>query len=87
MVDIVCMGLVTADVWAKPINEFPEWGRLTLVDRMGIGIGGCASNTAINLAILGTDVSCMAKVGADGFGDVAIAALEQASVKTRLRKT
>jgi sugar/nucleoside kinase (ribokinase family) len=87
MPDIVCMGLVTADVWAKPINDFPEWGRLMLVDRMGIGIGGCASNTAIDLAILGTDVSCMAKVGYDGFGDVAIGILEEYGVKIRIKRT
>ena len=61
-------GILVADVWGKPIDEWPEWGRLSLVDQMGIGVGGCAANTGMSLVKLGVDTAVMGKVGRDGFG-------------------
>ena len=69
MSDVACLGILVADVRGKPVNEWPERGRLSLVDEIGIGIGGCAANTGISLLKLGTDVAIMGKVGRDGFGD------------------
>ncbi len=69
MADVVCLGILVADVWGKPVNDWPERGRLSLVDEIGIGIGGCAANTGISLLKLGGDVAIMGKVGSDGFGD------------------
>lgn len=81
MADVVCTGILVADVWAKPVDQWPERGRLSLVDRIGLSIGGCAANTGIHLAKLGGDVCVMGKVGADGFGDFVISTLESYGVE------
>jgi sugar/nucleoside kinase (ribokinase family) len=73
--EVVCLGILVADVWGKPVNDWPERGRLSLVDEIGIGIGGCAANTGLSLRKLGTDVAVMGKVGADGFGDFVLETL------------
>jgi sugar/nucleoside kinase (ribokinase family) len=73
--DVVCLGILVADVWGKPINELPERGRLSLVDEIGIGVGGCAANTGLSLVKIGGDVAIMGKVGTDGFGDFALETL------------
>jgi sugar/nucleoside kinase (ribokinase family) len=82
MPDVVCLGILVADVWGRPVNDWPERGRLSLVNEIGIGIGGCASNTSIALRKLGGDVAVMGKVGADGFGDFVVHTLENAGVGT-----
>lgn len=87
MADIVCTGILVADVWAKPVNEWPEWGRLSLVDGIGISIGGCASNVGIHLAKLGADAMVMGKVGEDVFGDFVIATLESYGLQTRVARS
>lgn len=75
MPEVVCLGILVADVWGKPVNDWPERGRLSLVDEIGIGIGGCAANTGLSLRKLGVDVAIMGKVGADGFGDFVLETL------------
>jgi len=67
--EVTCLGILVADVVGKPIESFPERGRLTLVDRMELHSGGCAANTGIGLARLGIETAISGKVGADGFGD------------------
>ncbi len=87
MADVVCVGILVADVWAKPVNEWPERGRLSLVDAMGLSIGGCAANTGIDLAKLGVDVAVMGKVGDDGFGDFVVRTLESYGVTSKVART
>jgi sugar/nucleoside kinase (ribokinase family) len=81
-IDVACMGIVVADVFARPVDEWPERGRLSLVGEMGIGIGGCASNAGIDLAKLGARVVVVGRVGKDGFGDVVRATLQSAGIDT-----
>ncbi len=69
MPDVVCLGILVADVWGRPVDDWPERGRLSLVNEIGIGIGGCAANTGVALQKLGAQAAIMGKVGADGFGD------------------
>ncbi|MFW5867212.1 MAG: carbohydrate kinase family protein [Armatimonadota bacterium] len=69
MSQVVCAGIVVADVWGRPIDDQPEHGRLMLVDDMGMSIGGCAANTGIGLAKMEVDTAIVGKVGEDGFGD------------------
>lgn len=76
MPDVVCLGILVADVFGRPVNDWPERGRLSLVDEIGIGIGGCAANTGIALLKLGGDVGIMGKVGSDGFGDFVVQTLQ-----------
>lgn len=69
MVDVICLGILVADVVAKPVRKIPESGKLELVDKMELHSGGCAANTAICLSRLGIKTAVSGKVGMDGFGD------------------
>lgn len=68
MPQVVCLGILVADVWGRPIDEWPERGRLSVVEEIGIGLGGCAANTGLSLRKLGVDTAIVGKVGNDGFG-------------------
>jgi sugar/nucleoside kinase (ribokinase family) len=78
MSDVVCLGILVADVWGKPIDEWPEKGHLSLVEGMGIGVGGCAANSGLSLVKLGVDTAVMGKVGRDDFGDFVAGKIEAA---------
>ncbi|MCS7252959.1 MAG: carbohydrate kinase family protein [Armatimonadota bacterium] len=80
MADVVCLGILVADVVAKPVDRYPEKGRLVLTERMETHIGGCAANTAVGLAKLGVKVKVVGKVGNDALGDFLRKALSQAGV-------
>jgi len=77
MADVTCLGILVADVVGKPIDSYPDRGKLMLVDRMELHTGGCAANTGISLAKIGIDTAVIGKVGDDGFGDFMILALER----------
>lgn len=83
MADIVCLGILVADVIARPIEKIPERGKLELVKSMELHTGGCASNTGISLAKLGIGVRVMGKVGEDGFGEFVLRRLQQENVDTK----
>ena len=68
MADIVCVGILVADVLGKPVDSLPEIGNLALVDKMSLQIGGCAANVVIDLARLGINTSVIGKIGDDNFG-------------------
>jgi sugar/nucleoside kinase (ribokinase family) len=72
---IICLGILVADVVARPVSEVPAPGRLSLVEDMGLFTGGCAVNTATALARLGLPVEVAGKVGDDPFGDFVIQAM------------
>lgn len=83
MADIVCLGIMVADVVARPVEKVPERGRLVLVERMELHTGGCAVNTAIALARLGIKTAVIGKVGNDGFGRFIVDRLVEEGVDTR----
>ncbi|MFA5818736.1 MAG: carbohydrate kinase family protein [Bacteroidales bacterium] len=68
MSDIVCVGILVADVLGKPVDSIPEKGKLGLVDKMSLQIGGCAANVVIDLAKLGLKTTVIGKIGDDNFG-------------------
>ena len=80
--DVVCLGIMVADVLARPVSRLPERGKLDLVDRMELHTGGCAVNTGIALAKLGIRTAVMGKVGEDGFGDFVINTLHRNGIDT-----
>ena len=53
MPDIICLGILVADVIARPVDSYPGAGKLQLCDEMRPTIGGCAANTGIGLQKLG----------------------------------
>jgi len=77
MADVVCLGILVADVVGKPIESMPERGKLALVDNMELHIGGCASNTGTALAKIGVNAAIIGKVGDDGFGDFMVKELSK----------
>lgn len=83
MADIVCLGILVADVLGKPVDEYPGRGKLVLVDQMELHTGGCATNTGVDLAKIGIDTGIMGKVGEDGFGDFVIATVERHGMDAR----
>lgn len=82
MSDVLCLGIFVADVMAKPIEQMPKRGMLQLFDQMELHTGGCANNTAIDLAKLGVSAGVMGKIGMDGFGDFILRALKEHGVDT-----
>ncbi len=82
MAEVTCVGILVADVVGKPIENLPERGRMTLVERMELHTGGCAANTGAGLAILGVKTAIVGKVGDDGFGDFIVGRLQKFGIDT-----
>ncbi|HET6382940.1 MAG TPA: carbohydrate kinase family protein [Armatimonadota bacterium] len=77
MPDVVCVGILVADVVGKPIDRLPDRGKLQLAAQMEMHSGGCAANTAVALAKIGVSTGIVGMVGHDGFGDFLIGAMER----------
>lgn len=69
MADVTCLGIFVADVIARPVDEYPKRGELSLCEAIKPSIGGCAANTGIGMQRLGVNTGVMGKVGRDGFGE------------------
>ena len=82
MVDVVCLGILVADVIARPVDELPH-GAVFLMDQVSLHGGGCALNTATGLARLGLSVAVVGKVGEDTFGDFVVGLLDERGLDTR----
>ena len=50
--DVVCLGILIADIFASPIDSLPEAGELRLIEGYLVSAGGCAANTAACLRLL-----------------------------------
>jgi sugar/nucleoside kinase (ribokinase family) len=83
MPEVVCVGILVADIVGQPIDVYPERGKLALVPRMELHSGGCAANTGISLGKLGISTRIVGRVGQDGFGDFLIRELERHGLDTR----
>ena len=83
MTDVVCLGILVADVIARPVDRLPERGTLALVDEIRVHGGGCALNTASALTRLGLRAAAAGKLGVDPLGDVLLGVLEQRGVDSR----
>lgn len=80
---IASVGILVADVVAKPVSRYPERGVCVHVERMELHVGGCAANTGLALAKLGLPVRVVGRVGQDAFGDFVLQTLQQHGVDTR----
>ena len=81
MADVVCLGILVADVIARRVDDLPVRGSLGLVEEISLHGGGCALNTASVLARLGLSASVVGKVGADPFGDFVLGLLDERGVE------
>ena len=80
---IVLAGNVNVDS-VKMLPQWPERGRLVNVSDMRRSVGGCVSNSGIDLKVLDPSVSvgAIAKVGADEPGEFARATLRARGLET-----
>lgn len=78
--DVICLGILVADVFAEPIDALPKAGELKTTDRFLLSSGGCAANTAACLRRLGRSVTVLGKVGNDLFGDFVVADLSRQGI-------
>ena len=80
--DVACLGIMVADIVARPVTGLPARGQLATVERIELHTGGCAVNTGIALAKLGHSVAVLGKVGQDGFGDFVCKVLADFGIDT-----
>ncbi len=81
--NVACLGILVADMVARPVDSLPPPGELRFVDEMGLCIGGCAANTGAGLARLGVPVAVLGKVGDDALGEFLLRALQREGVHTQ----
>ncbi|MER3483140.1 MAG: carbohydrate kinase family protein [Meiothermus sp.] len=67
--DVVSVGIVVADVVARPVRGTAEKGKLELVEEILLCSGGSAASTGYALARFGIPSAVIGRVGNDGFGD------------------
>ncbi len=79
--DVVCLGILVADVIARSVEELPPAGTLTLLDEISLHGGGCALNTATALVRFGLRAAAIGKVGRDAFGDFVLRLLAERGVQ------
>lgn len=80
---IAVAGNIIADM-VKSINEYPEKGMLAVISDVSVAVGGCAPNTAIDLAKIDNTlhVSAIGRVGNDANGKFVVDTMKQNSVDT-----
>ena len=83
MPEIICVGILVADVIGRPIVRVPAPGALEIVPSITPHIGGCAANTGIGLHRLGVETSVVGAVGRDGFGEFVRGILRDEGVDAR----
>lgn len=76
MAEVSCVGILCADVLAKPVDRLPEKGKLGLIDKLHLRIGGCGANVAVDLSKIGIDTTIIGKIGEDGFGEFLLKTLK-----------
>ncbi len=81
-IDVVCIGILVADILTSPIDRIPGPGQLASADEIFLSGGGHAHNTSVSLARLGAKVAVMGKVGDDPFGNFLIEDLKKERVDT-----
>lgn len=84
--EVVCAGILVADVICRPVPRVPPPGSLELVDELVMRTGGCALNTAIALARAGVRTALAGRVGTDPFGDFLVAQAERERIDVRVAR-
>jgi sugar/nucleoside kinase (ribokinase family) len=83
MHEVTCLGIIVADVIAKTVNSLPQEGKLDLIEQLELHLGGCASNTAVDLQKIGIETAVIGKVGNDGFGTFVINEMKRNGVNVK----
>lgn len=83
MPGILVLGDINVDVLMR-VSAYPPPGGEALTERVDIGLGGSAANTAVVLSRLGLETRMLGRVGVDAWGQIALAALAEAGVGLEL---
>lgn len=86
MPEVTCVGVLVADVIVRPVDVWPERGRLLLVEGIEVHSGGLAHTTGVTLATLGVPTAVVGRVGADLLGTFLIDVLRTHRVETHVRR-
>jgi sugar/nucleoside kinase (ribokinase family) len=78
--EVLCAGIIVADHVCTPISHLPAAGELVMADRLLLTLGGCAANTAVDLAKMGVQSAVAGRVGNDLFGRIVGDMLREARV-------
>ncbi|MFM7147727.1 MAG: carbohydrate kinase family protein [Actinomycetales bacterium] len=78
---VVCAGILVSDLFVPPLADIPQPGQLIQIEPPLYQSGGCAANTAIDLAGLGARVRVCGRVGSDGLGTQVIEELQASGVE------
>lgn len=81
---VVCLGVIVADLIGGPLTSVPNRAGMVVVDEMRLYPGGGASNTAVALSRMGVRVSVIGRVGVDNLGDYLLDSLAREEVSTDL---
>jgi len=81
--EVVCAGILVADVISDILPHCPRPGELVLTDRILLAPGGLPVNAAVSLRRVGVSAGVVGKVGTDAFGDVVIDYLREQKVDVR----
>lgn len=79
-IDILCVGILIADYCASPVDAFPERGTSLFVESLDVRYGGCAYNTGVVAARLGSQVEVVGCIGRDANGKALKESLEDQGV-------
>lgn len=66
--DVACIGILVADIIAKPVDKIPGPGLLERIDGIETFTGGCAMSAGIDMAKIGLNTAVLGKIGDDSFG-------------------
>ena len=80
--DVLVAGELNIDIILDEIDGFPEIGKEILSDRMTVTLGSSSAILASNLAVLGSEVAFMGKIGDDSFGKLILQTLNTKKVNT-----
>jgi sugar/nucleoside kinase (ribokinase family) len=81
---LLCVGLTTLDVAARPIDALPPAETTTLVERIALAPAGTAAGAALVAARLGVKTALAGAVGDDAAGGLVRAVLGEQGVDLSL---
>jgi len=84
--EVTCVGVLVADVIVRPVDRWPERGRLQIVEDIELHSGGPAHTAAVALARLGVSAALVGRVGADPFGAFLLDVLRRHGVEEHVRR-
>jgi sugar/nucleoside kinase (ribokinase family) len=79
---VLCIGILVADIVVPQLDRLPAAGELVATDDFLTQPGGCAANTAIDLARLGVQASVCGSVGDDAYGEIVLRDLREHGIDT-----